>query len=237
MIYHEVEPGCVFDFCSLLRIFLVAGCNHRIHGGTSRHSKRNQTFPLRNYTLALPESEAGKCQASWHQEAPVTGKRGKLPELCQHTHKHTHQIWWGFFFSLFLHTNAVVENVAILCKLCCHGNKTAVSEQEQDRGKLRSLFRFMLFLIFHISPLILSPTLFRNNQTQLSRSLTPVNLENVCFGVPLDDRMILETCCRKKNKLSCHAVTCIFIHFYSSLLIIDKHIWSHCSFTGALKAL
>lgn len=67
--------------------------NHHVYRGPWQHNKHNQTFPLQNCIrgLALPESRAGKCRASWHQGAPVTSKGGKLPELCQSkAHTHTH---------------------------------------------------------------------------------------------------------------------------------------------------
>lgn len=71
--------------------------NHRVYRGPWQHNKHNQTFPLQNCIrgLALPESRAGKCRASWHRAAPVTGKGGKLPALCQskaRTHTHTSKL-------------------------------------------------------------------------------------------------------------------------------------------------
>lgn len=66
--------------------------NHHVYREPWQHNKHNQTFPLLNCIrgLALPESRAGKCRASWHQAAPVTGKGGKLPALCQcKAHAHT----------------------------------------------------------------------------------------------------------------------------------------------------
>lgn len=111
MIYHEVEPGCVFDFCSLLRIFLVAG---RLSTTTSMVERRGTVKAIRRSPCGIT---LWHCQRAKLENVKRAGTkkllllaRGENSQNSANTHTNTHTKFGGFFPSL--HTKVVVENVA-----------------------------------------------------------------------------------------------------------------------------